>query len=128
MTLNRTRPSHDLAVRPYVVRPSEAQWQEAARSPEEVAPPGVELTGFESADGRFTFGVWERDLQEREFERPYDEVALILEGEVELLLDDGTTIRAVAGDILVTPNGTKARWRSRGRTRKVWAIYESSST
>jgi uncharacterized cupin superfamily protein len=106
------------------VKPSDVEWAEAPRNPDETAPAARELEGFRSPDGRFTFGLWERDLQDRAFERPYDEVMFLLEGVVELTLDDGSVIRAEAGDILVTPKGTRGHWRSLGPTRKVWAVYE----
>jgi uncharacterized cupin superfamily protein len=58
------------------------------------------------------------------FVRPYHEVALILEGEVEVELEDGTVLRAGPGDILDTPKGSSGFWRSLSPVRKIWAIYE----
>ena len=55
---------------------------------------------------------------------PYHEVALILEGEVEVIEEDGTVQRAGAGDLLITPKGTTATWRALSPVKKVWAIYK----
>ena len=75
-----------------VVRPGEVVWSEAARNPEEVDPPGQEFTAFES--GPFSVGFWQRDVQRRRFERPYHEIAYIIEGDVELTMDDGSVLHA----------------------------------
>ncbi len=107
-----------------VIRPGDAVWSEAARNPEETDPPGGESTAAGSPDGKFSVGWWKRDLQHRHFERPYHEVALILEGEVEIELEDGTILHAGPGDILDTPKGSSAFWRSLKPVRKLWAIYE----
>jgi uncharacterized cupin superfamily protein len=107
-----------------VIRASDASWSESARNPEETDPPGREFTAAESPDGRFQVGLWERDVQRRHFVRPYHEVAIILEGEVEIELDDGVVLRAGPGDIIDTPKGSSGFWRSSAKVRKLWAIYE----
>lgn len=105
-----------------IVRSGEAVWEESARSPEETDPPGRECTAFEVAG--FSAGLWERDLQRRPFVRTHHEVALIVEGEVEVTLDDGRVLRAGPGDVLVTPKGSKGYWKSLSPVRKFWAILE----
>jgi len=107
-----------------VIRPSDVRWSESARNPEETDPPGSESTAATSPDEKFSVGYWQRDVQRRHFERPYHEVALILEGEVEVELEDGTVLHAGPGDILDTPKGSRGFWRSLSPTRKLWAIYE----
>ena len=107
-----------------VVGLADMQWSESARNPEETDPPGREATAATSPDQKFSVGYWQRDLQRRHFVRPYHEVALILEGEVEVELEDGTVLRAGPGDILDTPKGSSGFWRSLSPTRKLWAIYE----
>jgi hypothetical protein len=64
-----------------VVKAGEAVWTRAWSAPEEAEAPGTESTAFES--GAFSTGLWQRDEQRRHFERPYYEVAFIIEGEVE---------------------------------------------
>lgn len=107
-----------------VIKPTDVQWSESARNPEETDPPGSEFTAAASPDAKFSVGFWQRDAQHRQFVRPYHEVALILEGEVEVELEDGTVLRAGPGDILDTPKGSSGFWRSQGPVRKIWAIYE----
>lgn len=107
-----------------VIRLADVRWSEAARNPEETDPPGGEFTAAASPDQKFSVGYWQRDVQRRHFVRPYHEVALILEGEVEVELEDGTVLRAGPGDILDTPKGSSGFWRSLSPARKLWAIYE----
>ena len=110
-----------------VIRPEQFDWREAATSLGETEPAGREATMMSSHDDRFSFGVWERDVQNRHFERTYHEVAIILEGEVEITEDDGTIHVARAGDVLVTPQGSRGYWRNLTPVRKVWAVYEEAS-
>jgi uncharacterized cupin superfamily protein len=107
-----------------VIKPPDVQWTEAARNPEETDPPGVEFTAGLSPDQKFSAGFWQRDVQRRPFERPYHEIAYIIEGEVEVRLDDGTVLRAGPGDILDTPKGSKGFWQNLSPVRKFWAVYE----
>jgi uncharacterized cupin superfamily protein len=107
-----------------VIGPAATQWNESARGPEETDPPGSEFTAAISPDEKFSVGYWKRDIQRRHFVRQYHEVAFILEGEVEIELDDGTVLHAGPGDILDTPKGSSGYWRSLQPVRKLWAIYE----
>jgi uncharacterized cupin superfamily protein len=110
-----------------VVRPEDVRWEEAARYPEEKEPPGREFTAAKSEDEKFSFGFWQRDEQARHFERPYHEVAYILEGEVEVTQEDGTVVHAGPGDVLITPKGSKGFWKNLSPVKKVWGIYEEAS-
>ena len=94
----------------------------AARNPEEADPPGREFTAFES--GPFSVGFWQRDVQRRRFERPYHEIAYIIEGDVELTMDDGSVLRAGPGDILIAPKGSTGFWQNLSPVKKFWAILE----
>ena len=107
-----------------VVSFSDSEWNEAARNPDEVEPPGEESTAAVSPDGKFSVGFWRRDVQRRPFVRPYHEVAYIVQGEVEVTLEDGSVLRAGPGDILDTPKGSKGYWQSLSPVIKLWAIYE----
>jgi uncharacterized cupin superfamily protein len=107
-----------------VIRPSDVVWEEAAKGPEETEAPGDVFTAFTSPDAKFTTGYWQREVQRRDFVRPYHEIAYIIEGNVTLTLEDGEVIEAGPGDIVITPNGSKAHWHSTSRVRKFWAIYE----
>jgi hypothetical protein len=105
-----------------VVKPGDVVWSEAARNPDETDPPGSEFTAF--AAGPFSTGFWKRDVQRRRFERPYHEIAYIIEGEVEVTTDDGQVVHAGPGDILITPKGSTGFWKNLTPVRKFWAIYE----
>ncbi len=105
-----------------VVKPSDVTWSEAYRGPDEKEPPGAEFTAFEA--GSFSTGFWKRDEQARLFERPYHEIAYIIEGEVEVTLEDGGVVRAGPGDIMITPKGSKGFWRNLSPVRKFWAILD----
>ena len=116
--------SEERAAKVRVVSPDQYDWEEAMTHTDETDPPGQEATVMSSLDDKFSFGVWRRDVQRRHFERPYHEVALILEGEVEITEEDGEVHIAKAGDILVTPKGSKGFWKNLTPVKKVWAIYE----
>ena len=115
---------HDTRIR--VIKPKDMSWEEATRYPEETDPPGKEFTAAMSVDDKFSFGLWKRDVQRRRFERPYHEVAYIIEGEVELTDDDGELYVAGPGDIVITPKGSKGYWKNLSPVKKVWGIYEEA--
>ena len=107
-----------------VIKGDDVIWEEALTNPEEKDPPGEEFTAAMSADDRFSFGLWRRDVQQRHFERPYHEVAYIIEGQVEVTDDDGEVHVAGPGDILITPKGSTGYWKNLTPVKKVWGIYE----
>jgi uncharacterized cupin superfamily protein len=107
-----------------VIKPQDVVWEEAFRSSQELEEPGREFTAAQSVDEKFSFGLWQRDRQSRHFERPYHEIAYIIEGEVEVTDDDGEVLIAGPGDILITPQGSKGYWKNLTPVKKVWGIYE----
>ena len=114
-----TEPSTSISV----VKPSDVTWSEAYHGPDEKEPPGAEFTAFEA--GPFSTGFWKRNEQARPFERPYHEIAYIIEGEVEVTLEDGGVVRAGPGDIMITPKGSKGYWKNLSPVRKFWAILDA---
>jgi len=109
-----------------VIKPQDIAWEPAMRYPEETDPAGREFTAARSADDKFSFGLWQRDVQRRHFERSYHEIAYIIEGQVEVTDDDGSVVVAGPGDILITPMGSKGYWKNLSPVKKVWAIYEEA--
>jgi uncharacterized cupin superfamily protein len=107
-----------------VIKADQVPWEESMAGPEETDPPGKEYTAAMSVDDKFSFGMWKRDVQRRHFERPYHEVAYIIEGEVEITDEEGELIVAGPGDILITPRGSKGYWKNLSPVKKVWGIYE----
>jgi uncharacterized cupin superfamily protein len=99
-------------------------WEEVPRPEGDTNPPGEEVAIFRSGDARFSTGFWRRVPEEGPMEPPYHEIALILEGEVEVTAEDGTVHGAGPGDVLITPNGTKATWKALSPVRKLWVVYK----
>jgi uncharacterized cupin superfamily protein len=99
-------------------------WRALVDPPGEVPSAGREADVFSAADGAVTTGFWEREPDTWSFERPYDEVALILEGDADIVADDGRTLTVGPGDVLVTPKGSAGTWVIRERIVKFWVIYD----
>jgi uncharacterized cupin superfamily protein len=114
--------THSTTIR--VIKPEDVIWEEALQYADETEAPGQEFTAAHSVDDKFSFGLWRRDAQSRYFERPYHEIAYIIEGQVEITDDDGDLVVAGPGDILITPQGSKGHWRNLTPVKKVWGIYE----
>jgi uncharacterized cupin superfamily protein len=111
-----------------VIRSSErAEWTPLVDPPGEAGTGGAETTAFASADGAFTVGLWTREPDTWSFERPYDEVALILEGRAEMEAGDGTVHTLEPGTVVVTPNGAKGTWRIADTLTKCFVIYEGGT-
>ena len=96
-----------------------------------VDPPGTIPSGgserevFTSGDAAFTTGFWEREPDTWSFERPYDEIALILAGVADIETEEGEMLRIQSGDVMVTPKGSKGTWHIRETIVKFYAIYQS---
>jgi len=97
-----------------------AGWTGLVDPPGEMGTGGSEREVFTS--GSFTTGLWEREPDTWSFERPYHEIALIIAGEADIEEPDGTVHTVRAGDVLVTPKGTKGTWRIREKIVKFYAI------
>jgi uncharacterized cupin superfamily protein len=99
-------------------------WQDIPTEPGETTEPGAEVVSFRSGDGAFSFGLWRRAPETGPMEPPYHEIAVLIEGEVELIEEDGTVHRAGPGDVIVTPKGSKATWKALSPVKKFWAVYQ----
>ena len=107
-----------------VIAAGERAWRPLVDSPGEIPSGGAEADAFATVDGAFTTGFWEREPDTWSFERPYDEVALILEGDADIVTDDGRTLIVGPGDVLVTPKGSAGTWLIREKIAKFWVIYD----
>lgn len=118
--------SYDPSIR--VIKASEQEaldWQIIPTAPEDPNPPGEEVVSFRSGDAMFSFGVWRRVPETGPMELPtYHEIAVIIEGEVEIHEEDGTVHHVGPGDVLITPKGSKATWRALSPVKKFWAVYK----
>jgi uncharacterized cupin superfamily protein len=99
-------------------------WHELMDPPGQIPSGGAEADVF--AAGPFTTGFWQREPDTWSFERPYHEVALILDGEADIETPDGTVHTVRAGDVLVTPKGSKGTWRIHRTIVKFYAIYDEA--
>jgi uncharacterized cupin superfamily protein len=104
-------------------RDDPVEWIELENPPGDEGPPGREGCAWHSADGRFSTGVWTREPETGTFERTYHEVALIIEGDVEIETGDGRHLRTGAGDALITPEGSTGVWKARTPVKKFWAVH-----
>lgn len=99
-------------------------WEAIPTAEGDPNPPGEETVLFRAADGAFSFGLWRRVPETGPMEPPYHEIAVIVEGEVEVEDQDGSVVRAGPGDVLITPMGSKAIWRALSPVKKFWAVYK----
>ena len=79
---------------------------------------------FRAGDRRFSFGLWKREPETGPMDLSYHEIAVIIEGEVEVTGEDGAVHRVGPGDVLITPKGSKATWRALSPVKKFWAVYQ----
>lgn len=99
-------------------------WRQLVDPPGAIPSGGREADVFSTVGGALTTGFWEREPDTWSFERAYDEVALILEGDADIVTDDGRTLTIGPGDVLVTPKGSAGTWVIRERVVKFWVIYD----
>ena len=64
-------------------------WDALVDPPGTIPSGGNEREVFTSTDEAFTTGLWEREPDTWSFERPYDEIALILSGVADIETEDG---------------------------------------
>jgi uncharacterized cupin superfamily protein len=102
-----------------------AGWSDLVDPPGEIPSGGSERSILTSADGRYTTGLWEREPDTWSFERSYHEVAVILAGEADVETPEGDVVTVRAGDVLVTPKGSKGTWRIKEKIVKFYAIYDA---
>jgi uncharacterized cupin superfamily protein len=108
-----------------VCKPADVIWEEAEKEdPADTDPPGNVFSAIESADGAFSCGFWQRDVEDIHFDMAFTEVCYIISGEARLEGDDGTVVTAGPGDILVVPQGATGRWTNLSPVKKFWATYE----
>jgi uncharacterized protein len=100
-------------------------WRALVDPPGAIPSAGAEREIFTSPDGRFTTGLWEREPDTWSFERPYHEVALILQGRAEIETAEGDVLEVGPGDVLITPKGSKGTWRIHETLVKCYAIYDA---
>jgi len=107
-----------------VIRPGDAKaWVTLPTEPSYPTPPGEEWYAYKSPDGRFSTGVWRREPETGPMDMTYDEVAVLIDGEVDVDLSDGRSLAVGPGDALISPAGSRATWRARSGVEKFWAVH-----
>jgi uncharacterized protein len=97
-------------------------WAALVDPPGALGTSGREASVFATEDGAFTTGFWQREPDTWSFERPYHEVALILAGEADIETDNGVRHTVRAGDVLITPKGSRGTWHIKETIVKFYAI------
>ena len=89
--------------------------------------PGASLLAmYEDRDHQM--GIWESSPGEFPSDhRGYVEFCHVLEGDAEVIGDDGVVWRVAAGSSLVIPDGWTGRWIIRSPLRKVFATVRCGS-
>ena len=67
-------------------------------------------TVYETPDHQITGGVWKCSAGTFDLTFTWDEMALLLEGELIIEESSGRKVRIVAGDFFFVPQGVKTRW------------------
>ena len=115
--------SYDPSIR-VIKAGADLDWEVIPTAEDDPNPPGEEVVSFRSGDGQFSFGLWKRAPETGPMEPPYHEIAVIIEGEVEIHEEDGTVHRVGPGDVLITPKDSRATWKALSPVKKFWAIYK----
>jgi uncharacterized cupin superfamily protein len=111
-----------------VIREGERTWRSLVDPPGAIPSEGADADAFTSPGGSFTTGFWRREPDTWSFERPYHEVALILAGRATIETDDGEIVRIEAGDVLITPRGSRGTWHITETIVKFYAIASEVDT
>ncbi len=82
------------------------------------------LTSYQSSDGKFEVGFYHgSEVTLRISNWPVDEFMYFLEGQVEIINEDGSSKIYGPGDALVMPKGFNGTWRQLGPIRKINVSY-----
>ncbi len=61
--------------------------------------------------GVFNWPIWEKEASEFDWYYDEDETFYVIEGEVEVTLDDGGKVKFGTGDLVTFKKGTKCTWK-----------------
>jgi uncharacterized protein len=99
------------------------EWVVLETAEDDPTPPGEEWYAHRNADGKFSTGAWRRAAETGPMELEYDEIVLLIEGEVDVTSADGQVLSAGPGDVLVTPSGFVGTWQAKSAVRKFWVVH-----
>ncbi len=72
--------------------------------------------------GVFDWPIWEKEVSEFDWYYDSPETFYVLEGEVEVELEDGSKVRFGAGDLVTFKEGVRCRWKVLKPIRKHYRI------
>lgn len=91
-------------------------------------PTAAGKTIFESSDHQVTGGVWECSPGTFDLTFTWDEMALMLEGELIIKEASGHEVRVQPGDFFFIPRGAQTRWTVVKPLKKLFFSREQAST
>ena len=78
--------------------------------------------------GQLDAGVWECEPNRHVIENaPYDEFVYLLEGQVDVIDEDGGVESYRAGDSFMMPRGCKCTWDVKEPVRKLYAVLTAEA-
>lgn len=77
--------------------------------------------------GQLDAGVWECEPNKHEIAAaPYDELVVLLEGEVDVIDDEGGVETYRAGDSFMMPRGCRCTWDVKQPVRKIYLVLTAN--
>ena len=70
--------------------------------------------------GVFDWDLWEKEISEFPWTYDDEETCYVLDGEVEVIPDDGEAVLVVAGDFVTFPQGMNCYWKIHSPIRKYY--------
>ena len=87
-------------------------------------PQQTVVDGYATEDGKFSAGFWTGEPGRWRVAYTEHELCHLIEGEVVLRGDDGSSATYRAGDSFVVPAGFQGEWEVVRAARKLYAIYQ----
>jgi uncharacterized cupin superfamily protein len=87
-------------------------------------PAQTAWTLYQSADGRFSTGIWQAERGAWRVVFTESEFCHLIEGIIVVTGDDGSVRTFRAGDAFVSPSGFTGTWEIVEPAKKFYAIYE----
>jgi len=67
-----------------------------------------------------SWGIWEKGISEFPWEYDEKETCLLIEGDVEVITEDGEHVKFGKGDLVVFPRGLKCKWKINKPVKKYY--------
>ena len=78
--------------------------------------------------GQFDAGYWECDVNRHHIKAsPYDEFVYLLEGQIDVMHDDGSVESYKAGDSFIMPRGCDCTWDVKAPVRKLYVVLTAEA-